>query len=62
MSLYPTYNPRLSDADIQERLDIQEGRKMANPALDIREMKASTQVCGELTYIANQKSPKVKIQ
>lgn len=62
MSLYPTYNPRLSKADIQERVDIQEGRKMANPELDIREMKASTPPCGEITFIAREKCPKVNIQ
>lgn len=62
MSIYPSYNPRLSKADIQERLDIQEGRKPDNMAINMREQKASTQVCGEVTFIAREKSPKVKIQ
>ncbi len=54
--------PRESDADLQHRLDIIEGRKIPSYELDQREMKQSTQVQGEVCYIAREKTvwPNIK--
>lgn len=60
---FPNYpNPKWSDEDAQLRCDIYEARKPYNYALDVRQMKQSTQVCGELCYIAVPPSAKPNIK
>ena len=62
MPFDPNNAPRESEADLQHRLDIIEGRKIPNYALDVKEMRQSTQVTGELAFIKTPPSPKPNIR
>jgi hypothetical protein len=60
---FDKYNtPREANADLQHRLDIIEGRKIPSYELDQKEMKQSTQVHGEITYIQREKSARPNIK